>query len=38
LTGPCGENERMGIDAIIVILLFVAALGALNYLEYGRLD
>jgi len=28
----------MGIEAIIAILIFIAALGALNYYEYGRLD
>jgi hypothetical protein len=32
------ERDRMGIDAIIAILVFIAALGALNYYEYGRLD
>jgi len=28
----------MGIEAIIAILVFIAALGGLNYYEYGRLD
>jgi hypothetical protein len=32
------KGTAMGIEAIIAILVFIAALGGLNYYEYGRLD
>jgi hypothetical protein len=32
------DRQPMQVQAIIAILIFVAALGALNYYEFGRLD
>jgi hypothetical protein len=33
-----GPRDRQRMEAIIAILVFIAALGGLNFYEYGRLD
>lgn len=36
-----GRNTRVGVpamDAILMVLVFIVAMGALNIVEFGRLD